>query len=76
MINMDQVMKTYRKQAQWLELFQQRSNFKVTNIDFANKIMSRLPLIINRVPYWLRSQSPTQQTLNAIDQSLLSSFSL
>ena len=27
-------MKTYRTAAQWLELLQQRSNFKGTNIEF------------------------------------------
>ena len=34
MINSEQVMKTYRTAAQWLELLQQRSNFKGTNIEF------------------------------------------
>ena len=34
MINLEQVMKTYRTAAQWLGLLQQRSNFKGTNVEF------------------------------------------
>ncbi|QDF65449.1 IS66 family insertion sequence element accessory protein TnpB [Shewanella sp. SNU WT4] len=34
MINLEQVMKTYKTAAQWLGLLQQRSNFKGTNVEF------------------------------------------
>ncbi|SJN38964.1 hypothetical protein CZ797_09335 [Pseudoalteromonas sp. JB197] len=64
---MEQVMKTYRTAAQWLELLQKRSNFKGTNIEFCQHHNVAITTYYKQRALLVKQSNPNlpQQSLNA-----------
>ncbi|WP_244325819.1 hypothetical protein [Shewanella aestuarii] len=59
-------MKTYRTAAQWLELLQQRSNFKGTNIEFCQQHNVSIATYYKQRALLVKQQlSVPEQTSNA-----------